>query len=626
MLLFAVAALRFYPLFSYQFTFDELSGLDRTQFSTWNDLINKGIKVDAHPAFVQILIFSIVKFFGYKTWLIKMPFVLMSLAAMFYAYFIGLRIYSRHAGYLMALFLGFSLVFVFYAPIARMYISGVFFSLGMLYYFLCIAMLKENSKSNFIFLGLFALLSALNHHMNALFAFTLFAGGFVLLDKKQIKTMLLTAVAVVVFYLPVLPVTLYQLGLGGIGAEQGGWLDKPDANAFWSFAKILFGTRWSVTLLCAFVAVASLLHKRYELTKLQWFLLLLFVVNYLIIYFYSIYRAAIYQHSAMLFSGMALLLFMVSLIDTDKPWLMRTMQISIGLYLFYVTYIEKEYFGQCVQTVYEYQFKQTAEYKKRYGDNKVDAVFFDADDVMRRIYFEKYNTTFNYRYGNDSVVTSMRAFSNYVSQLQSHYLVLSSSFPAQQAVAKQYYPYLIESTITQGVNYKIYSKKKEDERRQVPGEQTIFSSTPAKQGLFAYQKNLPDTGLLIGSTDEFPFNSIADYNSALVPEEGNVTQLRITLKNVAAVPKVVEACIAVNDFNGQQNFAYNARAASDFVMAPDSSITIYTDYFAGNSHRKVKNKPRMSCYVWNRGKERAILSGFEIRELEYWRPKWHFWD
>ncbi len=625
LLLLFVAALRCYPLFNYQLTFDELSGLDRTQFDSWSDLINKGVKVDAHPALIQLLIFSIVKLFGYKTWLIKLPFILMSLAAITYGYALGYKLYGRHSGNLMAIFLSFSLVFVFYAPIARMYISGVFLSLAMVYHFLNIAVCKENTRTNFILAGLFMLLSALNHHMNALFAFTLFAGGFFMLDKKQFKHMFFTGVVVAILYLPALPVTLYQLGIGGIGSEQGGWLDKPDANAFWNFIKILCGTQWAVPLLCVFIAAAALFHKRYQLDKLQWFLLLLFAVNYLVIYYYSIYRAAIYQHSVMLFSGMAFLLFVVSLLNTNKNWLMYTIQTSLAFYLFFVTYIQKNYFGQCVQTIYEYQFEKTSGYKQKHGEHNVSAVFFDADDIMRKIFFGKYKP-FDYNYGNDTMVTSIRAFSNYVSGLKCDYLVLSASFPAQQAVARQYFPYLIESTITQAINYKVYSRNPTDARKQVPDETTLQMSTPARPGLFVYQKTLPDSGFAITQADEYPFNSIADYNKTLVPEEGNIVQLKARIRLHSSQLSEIEACIAVNDFSGQTNFAYNAHAASEFSLGSDSVVTIYTDYFAGNNHRRVKNKPRISCYIWNRGKERAVLSEFEIRVLEYWRPKWHFWD
>ena len=40
----SAAILRLFPLFNYQFTLDELSGLDRTQFNSFKELIEKDTK------------------------------------------------------------------------------------------------------------------------------------------------------------------------------------------------------------------------------------------------------------------------------------------------------------------------------------------------------------------------------------------------------------------------------------------------------------------------------------------------------------------------------------------------------------------------------------------------------
>ena len=47
--------LRFIPLFDYEFTYDELSGLDRTQFPDLSNLLEKGVKIAAHPALIQVV-------------------------------------------------------------------------------------------------------------------------------------------------------------------------------------------------------------------------------------------------------------------------------------------------------------------------------------------------------------------------------------------------------------------------------------------------------------------------------------------------------------------------------------------------------------------------------------------
>src|SRR5690606_4885635 len=97
------AVLRLFPLFDYQFTYDELSGLTRTQFDSFSEVMEKGVKIDAHPAFVQLLIFYTVKIFGYKTWIVKLPFLLFSLGLVIYAYAFGYRNFSKQSGLIASL-------------------------------------------------------------------------------------------------------------------------------------------------------------------------------------------------------------------------------------------------------------------------------------------------------------------------------------------------------------------------------------------------------------------------------------------------------------------------------------------------------------------------------------------
>src|SRR6185369_14226823 len=104
------------------------------------------------------------------------------------------------------------------------YISGVFFSLGLLFYFFEIIFLKNVKAINYFLFGLFALLSALNQHINSLFAFTVCVSGFLFLNKENYKSYIITCLVIIIAYLPNIRITLYQLGVGGIGIEQGGWL------------------------------------------------------------------------------------------------------------------------------------------------------------------------------------------------------------------------------------------------------------------------------------------------------------------------------------------------------------------------------------------------------------------
>lgn len=620
-ILLACIVLRLMPLFDYQFTLDELSGLDRTRFDSFGELIVKGVKIDAHPAFVQVLIWYITRLFGYVNWIIKLPFLLFSFGAIIYAYFLCLNNFSKQVAIICSIILSFSLVFVFYAPIARMYVSGIFFSIALLYYFFNIFFLSQTKKSNYVFFGLFALISALNQHINALFAFTICVSGFLFLNKNNFKPYLTTLAITVIAYLPHLPVTLYQLSIAGIGIGQGGWLPKPEFTSVLVFLKILLGTGRSWWVFFILVIACFVINKKIAFNKKQAFLLIIFLINYLIVYFYSVLKAPIFQNSVMLFSGMAMVVLVSSLIDSKNKMVFNSMVVIILSVLLFKTYYKKDYFHQCIKTVFEFQYERTFEHKKTYGETNVYPVFFDSDKVMEGIYFSKYKGTFDYKGSQDSVTFSVKHFSEFIASLKADYLVLSSAYPLYQAIATEYYPYLVENVQTQAINYKLYSKKPEDKDKVVEGERIFYSAKYSDKSDLEFKTTLP---FKADSTQEYPFGVEVALNK-ITAKEGQVISLKAALTSKKKITDVF-ACISVSGPLKEDRNIFDAKSANDFVMKPDSSITIYTNGFCGTEYKKMEDKAMCRLFIWNKGKENFTLTDFELKTIDFWYQKWNFWE
>lgn len=654
-ILLTCALLRFLPLFDYQFTYDELSGMERTQFGSFGEVMEKGVKIDAHPALIQLLIYYLTQWFGYVTWIIKLPFLLFSLGAVVYAYAFGLRNLSRQAGLLAASLLSFSFIFVFYAPVARMYIPGVFFSMGLLYHFFRIFYAAQTSYHNYVLLGLFAWLSALNQHINALFALTVCASGLFFLNRSTYKPYVIMCVLVILAYLPHLPVTLYQLSVPGIGRDAGGWLEAPEASVIFYFLKTLAGTGGLCFLWLAVMSLAWLLNRRLTLRKGQLFLLGIFLVNYLVIYLYSVWRSPVFQYSVMLFSATAFILFICGFIEFRRPVVFYLVLILLSSTLIYRSYFQKAYLDQCVKTVFEYQFERTVYYKKQLGEERVYPVFFDADAIMKKIYFEKYGMVFACQASADSVVSngervfypretdpfsgrpvpgatvsSLRLFSEFIAGLTCDYLILTSAMPLYQAVAAEHFPFLIENTQTQGINFRLYSKRAEDQARALTDESILYQSSPGRPEDFTYSRKdhlaYRDEGfrLSIDSLEEFPFAAAAELGQVL-HKEGQVLLASVKVK-VRDTYSPMELCLSLNDPEMNTAYAYNARAAADFRMGPDSAVRVYSEYFNGTRYKQAGDNARLTAYLWNRGREHLLLDDFSIRVIDYWPGKWALWD
>jgi hypothetical protein len=630
-ILLSCVILRFLPLFEYQFTLDELSGLNRTRFDSFSDLIEKGVKIDMHPALIQLFIFGISKIFGYHNWIVKLPFLLMSVGGIIYAYVFSIRNFSKQSGIFAALIFSFSLIFVFYAPIARMYTAGVFFSIAMLYYFFEIFFNAQNNIRHYVYLGLFALLSAMNHHMNALFAFTLCASGVFFLNSSNRKKYLLTCCLVTVCYLPNLPTTLYQLSLGGIGIGGNGWLPVPKANVFLTCLKILLGTGKSFIIFLLVIVIALFLKRSIHITKKQFFLLSIYLLNFLIIYFYSVYRAPIYQHSVMLFSAVAFVLFVASLIGFKSNLFFYPCVVMVASVLVFKTYFKKDYFNQSVKTVFEYQFQRTLDYKKKYGDKNVYPIFCDADEFMEQIYFQKYKSSFECKISSDSLTYTTRLFSRFVANLNCDYLVLSSSFPAQQAIVAQHFPFLIENTQTQAINLKVYSKKLSDKALIVPDDRVFFYSNNIHPGAFKYRetsiKNKNNRNLYwpVDSLNEFPFDAKTNYFS-VVKTEGEMMLVKSIFKLNRSGLSGIETCISVANGESKKIITYDSKDVSDFVLNSDSTACVYVNSFFGTEHSNTDRDAELSAYIWNRKNNQFILTDFQISIIDFCPRKWQLWD
>lgn len=626
----ACVVLRLIPLFDYQFTLDELSGLDRTRFNSFGELIEKGVKIDAHPALIQIIIYYLSQFFGFTNWIIKLPFLLFSFGAVIYAYFFGLRNFSKQVGIIASAIFSFSLVFVFYAPIARMYISGIFFSIALLYYFFEIFFLNNVKLSNYFLLGLFALLSGLNQHINALFAFTICVSGFFFLSKSNFKTYLITLILTVIAYLPHLSVTLYQLSIGGIGYEEGGWLAKPELASIFGFLKILFGTGRTYLIFLALIILCVAINKKIKFDKKQLFLVLIFLINFLIVYLYSVYNASIYQNSIMLFSGVTMVILVSSFMEVKNTYVFYSVFGIVVSVLLFKTYYKKDYYHQCVKTVFEYQFERTLEIKKTFGDKNVYPIFFDADDIMKEIYIKKYNSNFDFKSTSDSVAISLKHFSEFVATLKTDYLVLTSSYPVQQFIASEYYPYLIENIQTQGINYKLYSRKETDKDKVVEGESVIYSASFFDKKDFEFKESEDlevvknSFSLLVDSANEYPFDAKAQLNK-FTSKEGQVVLLKTVVKSIGKI-KDVAACISINDNKNNDPYFFNSIQVSNFRLKKDSTITLYANSFCGTDYNRIKDKSKCTAFIWNSGQEKFVLKDFEIKTIDYWPEKWNFWE
>lgn len=348
--------LRVYHLHSIPFMNDELSAINRLEFSSFNDLIKFGVVPDGHPAGIQIFLYYYVKLFGNAEATVKLPFIIMGILSIVLIYAIGKTWFNSTSALLSSVLMSTLQISVMYSQIARPYISGVFVTLLFVYFWSKIVIDKKQSIFKYFMFLLSGAICAYNHHFSLLMAAIISATGFLFIDRKFTKTYLLLLVLMAFLYLPHLKIFLAQLHNQGLE-----WLGKPQQSFFknyilyvFNFSPILIGS----LLLAVLIPYMAKQKVEFSNIKIQLILLLWTILPFLIGYYYSIYQKPVIQFSVLIFSFPFLIIFISSFVPNLKPAFKSILIVSILVVGVYTLVFERLHY----QIFYKQPFKESAQF------------------------------------------------------------------------------------------------------------------------------------------------------------------------------------------------------------------------------------------------------------------------
>jgi hypothetical protein len=307
LLVLALAAiLRFWDLPHLPYTHDELSALVRLYPSLWETIRTGVMALDTHPPGVQVFEWLWTRLFSLEEADVKLPFILMSLASIALLYRFAMAWTGEGAALALAVLMATLQYSVFYGQLARPYAAGLFTTALMADQLT--RWLAFGQRRMLIGSGIGAVLSAATHHFSLLLAALMAVTGLLLAPKEQRKRYLSMCGISAALYLPILPITLHQLGQGGLQ----GWLQPPGDG--WLAAYGGYIAHWSMPMMVALLAAlglsAWLAMANGGLPKpARWMLLTWGLVPLAVGYAYSVWRAPVLQYSMLLFSFPYLALF-----------------------------------------------------------------------------------------------------------------------------------------------------------------------------------------------------------------------------------------------------------------------------------------------------------------------------
>lgn len=354
---------------NFSFSNDELSAIFRAFQPDFNELIQQGVKVDGHPAGVQIFLYYWIHLFGTSEWLIRLPFALFGSIAVVFAFLFAKRKLGLTPALLTAIALTsleFSLI---HSQIARPYSSGLMLAMMAIFFWDKIVFPKNNDRNYFlinsIVLSVLIAANAYNHYFSALFMFIMAVTGLFYIDRNLLIRYIAICTISVLLFIPHLNISLLQLSYGGVGE----WLSVPKPQFIIHHIAFIFNNSW-VLLIIVFGLVLTLIISQKEiqtkLWKTRFILFIWFLIPIIIGYLYSIYRNPILQDRVLIFTMPFLLMFIFSFVSEPKNKMQWAVVFAIGLSILVHTVGINKYYT----TNHFIDFKGIAqEYKNTHSEN-----------------------------------------------------------------------------------------------------------------------------------------------------------------------------------------------------------------------------------------------------------------
>lgn len=614
LIILVATVLRFYAPFDIPYTYDEFSALFRTHFNTFHELIERGVKVDGHPAGVQVFLFYWTKLFGYKEIVVKLPFIILGILSVWLVYKIFSAWVNQTAGLITAAFVATLQYPVSYSQIARPYISGLFFSMLMVFFWhKVIFQPKQKLYRNGVLYIIAASMCAYNHYFSLLFAIIVGFTGLFFIPKKYVFKYIIFGVLIFITYTPHLSIFIAQIKMGGVE----NWLGKPHVNFMREYIMYIFHFSIYVFLLVAGIVIFGFTYKKQTITDKKFYFIALawFVLPFLIGFIYSRYVNAVLQYSVLIFSFPFIFMLLFGHIPelNDK---LKLLLVCVILTVNSLTLIfERHYYELLYQSPHKEILVLQDKFKKQYGEDCLSII--DSDKKISRFYKDKLHLDTSYiRY--DSFASKIN-FINFLKTQHKKYLYfgcLSGSDPALVPIIQDYFPYLeMQKDYMIGDAY-LFSTQKTTQKPPVFFTQYGFDDqnknwtgvkaerikdSVASSGRFSY---FMDSTLEWGPTFSTPFRALINNKNNLIESSVKIYPLGKT-KGIILVTSL--------ESNGKT------------VLWHGASLEDYSPQDVLNHWVKIYNVLKLSdiylnypnlvfkMYLWNSQKNNFYMDDLEIK-------------
>ncbi len=611
------AVLRLWDPQGIPMTHDELSAFYRLDVQSFGELIDQGVKEDGHPAGIQVFLWIWTRLFGTGDLVFKLPFLLMGIGSILMTYFLAKKWFNSTTGVLVAAFMATLQFPVMYSQMARPYISGLFFSLLMVWYWTRL-LFDSGSKRRWMAVGfaLSAVLCSYNHYFTMLFAFIVGVTGLIFLKRDTWKWYIGSLAAIIVLFLPHLELFLYQLGNRGLT-----WLGPPDNSFMLDYIRYIFHFSPFLYTAVALLTITGIILNRdrpWRLNRLQIVSIGWFITPVLVGFIYSKFIAPVVQFSVLIFSFPFLLFFLFSFYRPSSRFLKATAVVAILVVNISTLVWSRQHYDVFYRQPFREYALQTREFLQDHDPGNVTIIFQQNPEYIDH-YFSGIcpgvSTISNFDSPPDPV-----AFRNIIDSVQTDYLICGGLPLENTAMAREHYPELLFRDAGFTYEYYVFSREKEIADHGL--KEVIFSSSldlRGENGMLWHNTDFPvvvDTvsrvAIFIDSTRqwgprfEVPLTEITGSRHDII-------DMSVGFKCDNADPGLL-VCEVVD---GEKSVLWRS-ASLDRYRDPVAAEAWHRAYLSVRLTGLFKRERQLEdctfkVYFWNSGKAEVLLDHFNIR-------------
>jgi hypothetical protein len=508
-----------------------------------------------------------------------------------------------------------------YSQIARPYVSGLFFTLFAVlfwskYFF---QSTKIKYLAGFV---VFSALAAYNHYFSLLFVAVLGVSGLSLINRKNLLRYTLSGVAILLLYVPHLPIIFTQAEKGTIG----GWLGAPGPYflldfVFWLFHHSYLSIAVFILIIVAGITFNKPSQKLDLKHKKRWILLLWLLPAPVFGYIYSYTSEPILQNSLLIFTTPYLFQFLFSFIG---EWKIRHLSIAVILILLMniLTLIfNQDYY----RNFYRQPFNQMVKNAVKLEDKYSGEVFIINDYIpyFTEYYFRKYNQELPY-YTTRNMDVKISDFKKMLANIDQDIVLTSGLGDIYFQVILEQFPNW--ERFETGFTYEQYIFSRKDMVRDDAPGRTSISELSFNNTLEDAQWQFNKRDIIVDTSSGnhcYLMTPVVTYGPKIEIPLGELMSdiyqiIDVEVEIVADADSNVNAVIVGEIKKGEELIFWRGSDFAQFRIFPGISQKVFLtmDIQKAMSDQNDINGELLRFYIWNRDNQQFKISKIKI----YLRP------